>query len=1684
MPYTIVLSAMTETLQGSLWKMKKGITGSVYWRKNWVSADHEKLEQYTSKSKPPEEEEPKYVVLLSSCVVEELSIRKFCFKISDATNGTDLVFACDNFSQYESWLKFIVLRNKKGGLTSPASVGKSAAGTHSPTPSSTGAPAAPGYEAGGASKGGGSVASTDLSSHMFEQLQEDFVADYFQKHNETQDTINPCIKETALSRLIHALDLTLNAQTVLSLLFKDLKLKSGDLISFDEFNTWWLSYADLLLLEPITPGEQLHHIPDPVSAELATGESDSRRKAVLATNEFTETPGAVHLAGFVETYAKRIIERPQQLLRAAIPNGTMLSGFVPPVFDFFGEGWDWNANYQTALEYASDLQSELAEGISHEPGKTAKEIAAIANATADVVDACLKYSALKGAFYKCAVEGVRVIIDEYSLPNYLKTVPPLAAVILADEVELAAASKAAAAAAAAAKEHSKPEDNKKDKDKKAGADGSVTEGIDIIPPPPSLPPPTPAEVAGDIRDPQQLLYTYKGLMLRIVACVTEEQDIKLSTSSTASEIIRLSRKAYIAATDEYEHKVCGVEQRAVNFMRDSISTLVSEHGQDVRWLHRQQQQQQQHAAPNYAAVPHPHHATGHWCTPLSTIVDYCGFRVSVTCCPPVAETSPYTSPQVDGTSAAAGSAAAVDESHPPESLIHGFSSKEKVFVNSLPAFRAALHRISHYSNLALSRRRLRVRVSPLKRDANGKISTKGGVSEGHVEMLAADMEAHLHKEARRVYLINYKSVLPPDLPRADSLDLYTRVLRPEFVRSCSVPLQAAALRDTEAEKLLCTGPTGGTHQQDTAKQYLATVSLVYKRSIPSAALLLDSLSALPVDPFGLSTFLHTRGVCTRHMGVLYYLCRTTWARQTIFSDMVARCVKSIVREVTRGISRDSMIRAIIAQRRNRSRPSDFFELQGNVIEKQKEAVLDIFNRVFGVGEDVNNMWNLTLADMLYQKFGVRFPAHEKDNALYLPQLFHFTQYHTGTRFRDILYHSQLGSVECPEPFTGDDIVEYFVPAVKSTLEMPGEIGMIVEKSADDFVALGLYEEASHIFQLQLTALNLIYEPTSTSAAAALKTVAARAAAANVASRRPGDPAIQVAMSQAAESMQGMSTVSSYPARQLQAASHVLYKYAMCCFLSSVRSGNFKTQRLTVALDSLRSHIASHAKYSATTGRMLTLLMCAEFMRKNIAKAKSLFDAAQEIYMYTLGPRHPVLCLHVGAFGDLYHQFGHHSQAKVMILVAQATARTSLGGMHPVAASYQCKLAALFAAEGNHEKSVELLLTALALYDKAIAARKTAFSSALATIGQGYRKSSKRSKTIRNGESDSELSAADADDFDDEEQDIGNRFNTNDADGMDGITQESDEISVALANDTMECLYSLCVSLFKLGELDLAIHTGFRCVEMGSKLYKSYPPTSLISCLLYLCDLFVAKKEYDSAFEILQEAWTALRQRPFNSRSTNTAMRKRMPPPPPAGSTAAAAPVVSKKAANASFSPYDSLNKEIGVGATLVRIACRAMELTVRSLPMQTRSLLDSVCEEVEKGGHGACDEGSWDAACSLVVKAIWLMHPSQYFSIVIEGIQSVESADITDPDQATNISASTAGPAESKAALSENESIARLQQLQLKTAKKAVAAVTAAAANSKMLDEIARVPFALQTAIIFRLIRKPTHAKEVGAVHI
>jgi hypothetical protein len=102
------------------------------------------------------------------------------------------------------------------------------------------------------------------------------------------------------------------------------------------------------------------------------------------------------------------------LCHASAPLPQMYESFHSTIADAIKDVEDWDGLYQTLLDVTSDCARSRISGLARED-----------ESLRDELTAALNLLAFKGAFYKLAVEGSRIIVDEYTLPNAFKTIQPV-----------------------------------------------------------------------------------------------------------------------------------------------------------------------------------------------------------------------------------------------------------------------------------------------------------------------------------------------------------------------------------------------------------------------------------------------------------------------------------------------------------------------------------------------------------------------------------------------------------------------------------------------------------------------------------------------------------------------------------------------------------------------------------------------------------------------------------------------------------------------------------------------------------------------------------------------------------------------------------------------------------------------------------------------------------------------------------------------------------------------------------------------------------------------------------------------------------------------------------------------------------------------------------------------------------
>ena len=234
------------------------------------------------------------------------------------------------------------------------------------------------------------------------------------------------------------------------------------------------------------------------------------------------------------------------------------------------------------------------------------------------------------------------------------------------------------------------------------------------------------------------------------------------------------------------------------------------------------------------------------------------------------------------------------------------------------------------------------------------------------------------------------------------------------------------------------------------------------------------------------------------------------------------------------------------------------------------------------------------------------------------------------------------------PFTDEDMLAYLIPSLPAysmAAPLPGQLG-IATQLVDSFLIHGLYDDARKTLEMDYYTQCLL--------------------------------SLRHLISDDAQR-------STIPFTHQSQLAHTLYKLVLSLYLSHAYSA---------ALQHIRWYLTHFPNYHPITGRILTLLMSIEWQRGDVGKAQLLFDAAQDIYHYTLGPNHPLIVLHINCLASLYlHQLPHHQgypQSKLLSLLGLSKAKSALGVSHATTALQQLKVAHYFICEKKYIDAAHLL----------------------------------------------------------------------------------------------------------------------------------------------------------------------------------------------------------------------------------------------------------------------------------------------------------------------------------------------------------------------------------------------------------
>lgn len=515
----------------------------------------------------------------------------------------------------------------------------------------------------------------------------------------------------------------------------------------------------------------------------------------------------------------------------------------------------------------------------------------------------LQYAAVVGAFLQAASLGARTVIDEYSLPDAQKSAPRLSTDLGATVWR---------------------------------CDCDSCRGLSVFDPKDNA-------STGEV-------FAFKGLLIRLISHSGGEVD-QVGKCTT-------SRAQYLRRVDAVSHKISSAEYRSQVVLEKATQDIGHAYAELHRLLHSGHISRSFYAKIAECIRKDPvfglSSARGRekglcvFRSLLSTVVNYSGFRLQVMC--PLLQLSEF------------------------RTLLYGWTKKDGVdmFVDN-PHVGTCLTKVARAANLAPSYMHCNaVCTEPLAElEASSESDFQLATNSSIVSVLCRELQAHKESpNGQSVYLLNTQQLLPCDLPAMPS-DLSTRCLRPELVRTALQPLSGLAFRvesiASQTEEGL--GSSLNTIEADLQKKQLKINALalehLYTVVLPHVAAQLDSLVYLPIDSLSLTNYLHARGVCCRHLGLLWGLCGASHSRTLLLQEAVARSAKSLLAEMLRTHCRQFRGSCLSAILRGRSNAADFLELQQEMVQSRTGVVLGFFNVMFGASADSKRFWE---GDFLFKCF--------------------------------------------------------------------------------------------------------------------------------------------------------------------------------------------------------------------------------------------------------------------------------------------------------------------------------------------------------------------------------------------------------------------------------------------------------------------------------------------------------------------------------------------------------------------------------------------------------------------------------------------------------------------------------------------------------------------------------------------
>ena len=829
-------------------------------------------------------------------------------------------------------------------------------------------------------------------------LEGDIILEYFHKYNVMADPVHPTIETARLQRLINEIDRDINGN-ILRFLLRDLSIHEG-IISYEEFIKWWTEFKILktssgaAALDGTNFGldNALYGSPSPVAA--------------LKQYKSTDT---IHFTGIVDACAVQDRVDAKVLLTTKVPKVAKITGTW--TYDAF-EKTDWNEQYQSLVEDAACMYGEdsrdPSEGVDKHVGD------------------CLALSAFVGRFTGVATSAVTTIVDEYPLPENMKTI------------------------------------------KKVTISGD--------------------DPAGD-RKPlvDEEVYASEGLLLRAVGVAASDSDRQPVGSQSAKPhlVEKLTFDEIRHKLCGREHRALVMMQKAVFAMYERHRRFVK--SEDVPGGYAEEIVKP--CTILSAVVDYSGFRFQVYCPVIdidepSTLVfgrsSQSEPRVFVNASPALRSCLPLLSQELNiaiatkteavslqTLSEAAGSSDAnlygsstvgMSERLCNHMQVHLCGDNRFYLFNYEDILPLDLPRSATHDALTRSLRPEFVQRS--YEQSNGR-----GGGKIFADAFREDVQGS------KAYL--EKGVKDDANDDKDTVGTAndTEVNSEGYEDDASYAKGRRAARLQQERKYLSNA--------DSPERVLLEVwQELYTARLVKVAAKLDFLCFMPLDSYSLTTFLHSEGASMHQLGALYNLSNIPFVKTALFCEAVGRACKSLLAAALRDASRRGFADAQAAVHRGRSSDRNFTDNVASVLRTKKNIVLDMFNTVLGSGKASEKFWSDVLAGAVFQKFGIDFGRVPDSRAtVHFPYLFAALQYHSGALFKDRRDFA-FNSLKAPEPLKAEDVLQYFTPKLKVSRAGPGHMGT-VDSLADMFLGFDLPSDAIYSLNFRLSTL-LLSSPNSRS----------------------------------------------------------------------------------------------------------------------------------------------------------------------------------------------------------------------------------------------------------------------------------------------------------------------------------------------------------------------------------------------------------------------------------------------------------------------------------------------------------------------------------------------------------------------------------------------------------------------------